>query len=66
MAQRAHTLAADPAFRFALGTGPRDVTSLVYLDFGQLLTLGRADRTDQQRDASRRCAPDLEKITRSA
>ncbi len=40
VAQRAHTLAAEPAFRSVLGTRPARLTSLVFLDFGRLLSLG--------------------------
>jgi Protein of unknown function (DUF3352) len=40
VAQRARTLAAEPAFRSVLGTRPARVTSLVFLDFVRLLSLG--------------------------
>jgi hypothetical protein len=40
VAERGHTLARDPSFKFALANRPKRVTSLVYLDFGRLLTLG--------------------------
>jgi hypothetical protein len=40
VAQRTRTLAADPGFRFALGSSPGSVTSLVYADLPELLALG--------------------------
>ena len=62
IAARSHPLAADPGFRFALGTRPERLTSLVYLDVSRLLTLG--EQTGLARSATyRRLRPDLEKIT---
>ena len=40
VAERDHTLAQDPSFRFVAGQRPARVTSLVYLDFTRLLALG--------------------------
>jgi hypothetical protein len=40
VAQRAQTLATEPSFRSVLGTRPTRVTSLVFLDFVRLLSLG--------------------------
>jgi Protein of unknown function (DUF3352) len=61
VAQRAHPLAADPGFQFALGSRPKLVTSLVYVDFRQLLTLG--ERTGLTSSARYRLLrPDLEMI----
>jgi hypothetical protein len=60
VAQRARALSQDPAFRFALGS-PKNVTSLVYLDLRQLLTLG--ERTGLTSSATyKELRPDLEKI----
>lgn len=41
VAQRAHSLAADPGYDFVLGRHPTGVTSLVYLDLRELLALGQ-------------------------
>ena len=38
--QRTHALGSAPAFQSVLGARPPQVSSLVYLDIGQLLTLG--------------------------
>jgi hypothetical protein len=40
VAQQKQTLAHDPSFQFTLAHRPARVTSLVYLNFDQLLTLG--------------------------
>jgi hypothetical protein len=40
VAQRQHTLAHDPSFEYVLGHSPKAVTSMVYVDLAQLLTLG--------------------------
>jgi hypothetical protein len=62
VAQRAHALAQDPAFEFALGSRPKHVTSLVYLNFRQLLALG--EQTGLTSSARyRKLRPDLEKIS---
>ena len=61
VAQRSHPLATDPSFRVALGHRPPTVTSLVYLDFGRLLTLGeQTGLTSSARFKALRS--DLEKI----
>jgi hypothetical protein len=39
--QRTHALGSAPAFRSVLGARPPQVSSLVYLDIGQLLALGK-------------------------
>ena len=55
------SLSDDPAFKATLGDRPDQVTSLVFLDFSQLLSL--AEQTGLTRSASvRALTPDLEKI----
>lgn len=57
----AHALVDDPAYRSTLGASPERVTSLLFLDFSQLLRLG--DQTGLTRSAGYRALrPDLEKI----
>jgi hypothetical protein len=61
VAQQAHPLARDPSFRFTLAGRPKLVTSLVFLDLNQLLTLGR--QTGLTSSATYKALqPDLEKI----
>jgi len=57
-----HSLASDPGFRFALGSRPDRLTSLVYVDVGRLLTLG--EQSGLAKNATYRLLrSDLEKIT---
>jgi hypothetical protein len=61
VARHARALADDPAYRATLSAGPSRVTSLLFLDFSQLLSLG--EQTGLTRGAQYRAlAPDLRKI----
>ena len=55
------SLASDPAYRAELGTSPRSVTSLLFLDFSQLLNLGEQTGLTG-RGRLRALLPDLQKI----
>jgi hypothetical protein len=57
----AHALTGEPAYRAALATGPDRVTSVLFLDFSQLLSLG--EQTGLTRSAQYQALrPDLEKV----
>jgi hypothetical protein len=61
VAERARSLAAGPSYRAVLGASPKRVTSLLFLDFSQLLSL--AEQTGLTRGVRYRALkPDLEKI----
>ncbi len=61
VASRTHSLADEPAYRSTLGGHAQQVTSLVFLDFSQLLSL--AEQTGLFRGARYRALrPDLERI----
>jgi hypothetical protein len=61
VAQQADPLSRDPSFRFTLGNRPKLVTSLVFLDLDQLLTLGQ--QTGLTSSATYKALqPDLAKI----
>jgi hypothetical protein len=61
VARHARSLAHQPAYRAALGAAPDRVTSLLFLDFSQLLSLGeQMGLTRSPRLSALR--PDLEKI----
>jgi hypothetical protein len=49
MARHAHSLADEPGYRATVGAGPSGVTSLVFLNFSQLLSL--AEQTGLARSA---------------
>jgi hypothetical protein len=59
--KRAASLTDEPAHRAVLGGAPSEVTSLVFLDFSQLLNLG--ERTGLLRGARiQALAPDISRI----
>jgi hypothetical protein len=61
VAKRARSLTDEPAYHAALGGAPSQVTSLVFLDFSQLLDLG--ERTGLLRGARfQALAPDIHRI----
>jgi hypothetical protein len=61
LARHTQALTDDPAYRATLGTRPSQVTSLVFLDFSQLLSL--AEQTGLTRSARvKALTPDLDKI----
>jgi hypothetical protein len=61
VAKPAGSLTDEPGYRAALGDAPSQVTSLVFLDFSQLLTLG--ERTGLLRGARfQAIAPDIKRI----
>ncbi len=61
VARHAHSLADDPAYQSTAGAGPSQVTSLVFLDFSQLLSL--AEQTGLARSPRiTALRPDLDKI----
>jgi hypothetical protein len=61
VAEHHGSLASDPAYRAELGTSPRSVTSLLFLDFSQLLNLGEQTGLTG-RGRIRALLPDLQKI----
>jgi hypothetical protein len=61
VAEHRGSLASDPAYRAELGTSPRSVTSLLFLDFSQLLNLGEQTGLTG-RGRIRALLPDLQKI----
>lgn len=61
VAKRAQSLTDEPAYRAVYGGAPSQVTSLVFLDFSQLLDLG--ERTGLLRGARfQALAPDIERV----
>jgi hypothetical protein len=59
--QRSHTLAGDSSYGEVASDGPAQVTSLLFLDFSQLLSLG--EQTGLTRGATfHALAPDLQRI----
>ena len=61
IAHHSHSITDQPAYRQTLTDQPRPVTSLVFLNFSQLLRL--AERTEQNRGARYRALrPDLGRI----
>jgi len=61
VAHHSRSLASDPAYRDEIGTGPRSVTSVLFLDFSQLLSLGEQTGL-MGRGRIRALLPDLQKI----
>lgn len=62
VAQQAHPLARNPSFAFALGNRPKLVTTLVFADLAQLLSVGKQTGLTSS-SVYNRLAPDLKRIT---